>query len=71
MPSQILSRRDRGHRFLSGLLRHLRLALALRRERRRLALLDDHLLRDIGISRDAARREAARRDWDVPDHWRR
>jgi uncharacterized protein YjiS (DUF1127 family) len=41
------------------------------RECRALARLDDHLLRDIGITRQEADREAMRPVWDVPDHWRR
>ncbi len=45
--------------------------LALSRSRRALARLDDHLLRDIGLSRSEAEAEAARDDWDVPPHWRR
>ena len=44
--------------------------LALRRQRRRLAELDDHMLRDIGLSREEALREASR-GWGAPDHWRR
>jgi len=32
-------------------------------------LLDDHLLRDIGISREAAKAEAEAKGWDAPDHW--
>ena len=43
----------------------------LRRSRLRLAVLDDHLLRDIGVSPDAARAEADRKGWDAPDHWQR
>ncbi|MCU0829223.1 MAG: DUF1127 domain-containing protein [Tabrizicola sp.] len=54
----------------SGTLRRLRAALALHRTRRSLALLDDHLLADIGISRDEAEHEATRRVWDAPVHWR-
>ncbi len=45
-------------------------AVALHRQRARLAELDDHLLRDIGLSRDDARAEAQRSFWDVPAHWR-
>jgi uncharacterized protein YjiS (DUF1127 family) len=45
--------------------------LALRRQRARLADLDDHMLRDIGLSRAEAATEAARPFWDVPPHWRR
>lgn len=43
----------------------------LRRTRLRLAALDDHLLRDIGVSREDAQAEADRRGWDAPDHWHR
>ncbi|APX21368.1 MAG: DUF1127 domain-containing protein [Rhodobacteraceae bacterium] len=43
---------------------------ALMRQRRRLAELDDAALRDIGISRADALREAARKPWDAPSHWR-
>ncbi len=32
-------------------------------DRRRLALLDEHLLRDIGLSPERARAEAAKRPW--------
>ncbi len=44
---------------------------ALWRQRRSLAELDDHLLRDIGLTRDEARRESERPAWDAPAHWRR
>lgn len=43
---------------------------ALRRGRARLTVLDDHLLADIGLSRDEALTEARRPAWDVPNHWR-
>ncbi len=46
-------------------------ALRTRRERAHLAALDDHLLTDIGLSREDARAEAALPLWDVPRHWRR
>ncbi|RVV96921.1 DUF1127 domain-containing protein [Mesobaculum littorinae] len=49
----------------------LRYALAIFRERRHLEDLDDALLRDIGLTREAARSEAARPLWDVPTRWRR
>ena len=45
--------------------------LALHRQRRQLARLDAAALRDIGVSRDDARAEAARAPWDAPTHWRR
>lgn len=41
----------------------------LRRSRLRLAALDDRLLRDIGVSREAAKAEADRKGWDAPEHW--
>ncbi len=44
-------------------------AQRLRRERSRLSKLDDHMLRDIGLTRDAAATESARPMWDVPAHW--
>lgn len=48
----------------------LRLGLAARRQRAHLARLDDHSLRDIGLSRADALAEAARPVWDVPAAWR-
>ncbi|QYK40547.1 MAG: DUF1127 domain-containing protein [Paracoccaceae bacterium] len=53
------------------LLSRLVAALTLARSRARLATLDDHLLRDIGLDRAQAEAEAARAPWDVPDHWRK
>ena len=35
------------------------------RQRHQLAALGSHLLRDIGIDRDAARRESSRHFWDI------
>lgn len=46
-------------------------AAALARQRRHLSELDSHLLRDIGLDRDAVEREISRSVWDVPTHWRR
>ena len=45
--------------------------LALRRSRQSLATLDDHMLRDIGVSREQAQSEADRAAWDVSPTWRR
>ncbi len=45
--------------------------LAVRRSRHSLASLDDHMLRDIGISREEAQAEADRAAWDVAPTWRR
>ena len=69
MPARILSDLPSKHRSVGDIVRKLHLLLVLRRDRRRLAVLDDHLLRDIGISRDAALREAERKGWDAPDYW--
>lgn len=52
-------------------LRRLLSAVALHRSRHRLVELDDHLLRDIGLTRGQAAAEAERSSWDVPDHWLR
>lgn len=43
----------------------------LRHARRRLAKLDDHLLRDTGVSRAEAQAEANRKGWDAPNDWHR
>ena len=60
--------RPRKHR---GAVQVLRDLFALRRQRRQLSDLDDHLLSDIGITRDEAIREGERRAWDAPAHWLR
>jgi uncharacterized protein YjiS (DUF1127 family) len=43
---------------------------AMARSRRSLRKLDDHLLRDIGLSRSDALVEADRPAWDAPSHWK-
>lgn len=48
----------------------LRTMIALARQRRALASLDDVQLADIGLSADDAQHEAGRAPWDVPAHWR-
>ncbi|MDJ1007808.1 MAG: DUF1127 domain-containing protein [Paracoccaceae bacterium] len=45
--------------------------MALYRQRHRLSELPDHLLDDIGVSREAAEAEADRPVWDAPSHWLR
>ena len=55
----------------AGLFRRLSDLVAINRSRARLAVLDDHMLRDIGLSRDEALREADRPFWDAPSHWKR
>jgi uncharacterized protein YjiS (DUF1127 family) len=44
--------------------------LSLHYSRRSLERMDDALLRDIGITREEAYREARRPIWDVPASWR-
>jgi uncharacterized protein YjiS (DUF1127 family) len=56
---------------LLGLLRTFHALRQLRTERNHLSRLDDHLLRDIGVSRTEAEAEADRALWDAPRHWLR
>ncbi len=51
---------------IGSLARFVLLALRIRRERNQLADLSDDRLRDIGISRTDANREAARDLFDIP-----
>lgn len=44
-------------------------ALAVWKQRRALAALDDSRLADIGLTRQEALAEANRPVWDAPDHW--
>ncbi|WP_146589750.1 DUF1127 domain-containing protein [Puniceibacterium confluentis] len=60
--------RQRPHRSQSLIATLLALG-ALHRQRRALARLDDHALNDLGLSRDAALREARRPVWDAPGNW--
>lgn len=41
------------------------------RERQSLESLDDHILKDIGKSRDEVKAEARRPVWDAPNRWLR
>ena len=56
---------SRGTRYLALLLQMASFA----RQRRHPGELPDHLLKDIGIAPDEARREARRKAWDIPTHW--
>jgi uncharacterized protein YjiS (DUF1127 family) len=71
MRSQLLPSRTAPKPGLLGLFRALQARLALKRARNRLAMLDDHLLCDIGLSRSDAQAEAQRPLWDAPSHWQR
>jgi uncharacterized protein YjiS (DUF1127 family) len=53
---------------IRGAVHHL---LGLARTRRALRRLDDHMLRDIGLTRHEAETEASRSLWDAPLHWHR
>jgi uncharacterized protein YjiS (DUF1127 family) len=64
--SALWSRAGKSARHLDGFLRHRGLV----RSRRALVRLDDHLLRDIGLTRAQAEAEALRPVWDAPLHWR-
>ncbi|MES2914445.1 MAG: DUF1127 domain-containing protein [Pseudomonadota bacterium] len=55
---------------LSGLPFRIARLATLARTRMGLARLDDHLLRDIGVTRDQAVAEASRTPWDAPSHWK-
>jgi uncharacterized protein YjiS (DUF1127 family) len=71
MQSHILPRKSRSAGNLATVFRAVVDHLALHRSRQRLAVLDDHLLADIGVSRDEAMAEATRSAWNAPDHWHR
>jgi uncharacterized protein YjiS (DUF1127 family) len=60
-------RRRLWRRLWTAVLHHAETA----RSRRQLARLDDHLLRDIGLTRDQVEAEVALPAWDVPPHWHR
>lgn len=40
-------------------------------QRRGLRALDDHILKDIGVSRHEAIYEGRKSPWNVPNHWRK
>ena len=52
-----------------GLVNAVQTRLDLWKTRRALARLDAHLLKDIGVSAEEARREADLTIWDVPNNW--
>jgi uncharacterized protein YjiS (DUF1127 family) len=55
-------------RWYSWILRAIR-QRGLARQRRQLARLEPHLLRDIGLTAHEAQTEAQRPRWDAPAHW--
>ena len=54
-----------------GLVGYYSKCLHIARQRKDLLALDDTALKDIGISRVAARREAERSFWDIPEAMKR
>ncbi len=50
-------------------IRFIALALRAFRQRRQLSKLDNRRLRDIGVTREEAAKEAGRHVWDVPHTW--
>ncbi len=46
-------------------------AFSIWRERQTLRDLDDHILKDIGVTRDDADVETKRPVWDAPNRWMR
>lgn len=57
-------------RFLRDLPARLEILATHSRSRKGLMRLDDHLLRDIGVTREEAQAEASRPIWDAPLHWK-
>lgn len=52
------------------LLSRLQALISIRQQRRILARLSDHELRDIGLTRAQAMEESRRAFWDASEHWR-
>jgi uncharacterized protein YjiS (DUF1127 family) len=52
-----------------SILRRIRAALELRRQRQHLTELDDHMLRDIGLTAEQVHAEADQPIWHAPHHW--
>ncbi|MBD9481605.1 DUF1127 domain-containing protein [Pseudomonas sp. PDM14] len=55
------------HKAVAAAVRQLRRWWQLAQQRHRLALLDEHALKDIGITRAEAEQEAQRPFWDEPN----
>ena len=69
--STLTVRRVQSRGIFDGLFAKLRLAHIAHTQRQKLAVLDDHALADIGLTRAQAAAEASRPLWDVPANWRR
>jgi uncharacterized protein YjiS (DUF1127 family) len=44
--------------------------LAISRQRRNLRALDEHMLKDVGLTREEALAESRKTPWNAPDYWR-
>lgn len=53
------------------LVARLAVLMSTYRQRQHLETLPDHLLNDIGLTREQAHQEASRSVWDAPKDWRR
>jgi len=56
-------------RYRFGFVKFILIAVGAQRQRRQLKKLDNISLRDIGLTREEAIKEAARPIWDVPQNW--
>ncbi len=64
--STLTVRRVQSRGIFDGLFANLRLALTVHDQRRKLAVLNDAALADIGLTRAQAEAEANRPLWDIP-----
>jgi len=71
MPHSVSKRGFAIHNPIADLFRYVALGFSAAEQRRQLAALDDKMLRDIGLTREAANAEARRPGWDVPHSWLR
>lgn len=55
----------------ASFLRRANAAVHVANQRRQLAALDDHMLADLGLTREEATYEASRPFWDAPTSWLR
>ncbi len=53
-----------------SLLTHVITAFGVARQRHQLRNLDDRQLRDVGITRAQAMKEASKAPWDAPQNWK-
>lgn len=66
----VTAARQRRASTITRLLQQVTLWLEVRRQRRQLMSMSDHMLHDLGLSRADAEGEAMRPFWDLPERWR-